>query len=126
MMSMHTIRQNVSPEGLHTFRQGTLPTIFYVPDYISQLDESQILDRIRASKSKWTQLSGRRLQHYGGMVHASCLVQTSMPTWLRSLVDRLQLETDIFGGGPANHVLMNSYMPGEGILVSGDSLIILC
>ena len=37
-------------------------------------------------------------------------------SWLQALVTRLQSETGVYGGGAPNHVLLNAYLPGEGIL----------
>ena len=35
--------------------------------------------------------------------------------WLQTLVDRLHSETGVFSGHPPNHVLLNAYLPGQGI-----------
>ena len=39
-----------------------------------------------------------------------------MCSWLQALVTRLQSETGLYGGRAPNHVLLNAYLPGEGIL----------
>ena len=79
------------------------------------------------------QLSGRRLQSYGGSVHAKGLIPGPMPSWLRPLLERLRADTAPIGlygvgGGEVkettaapNHVLLNSYRPGEGIMVRGGA-----
>ena len=52
------------------FRVQGLPagTAFYVPDFLSQADQDYVLAQVgRTSKVKWTQLSNRRLQNWGGV-----------------------------------------------------------
>lgn len=39
-----------------------------------------------------------------------------MPNWLGSVLAKIDKELNLFAG-PANHVLVNAYEPGEGILV---------
>ena len=62
------------------------------------------------------QLSGRRLQNHGGVVHAKGLIKAPMPSWVEGLCRRLgdAFATDLYGGAPPNHVLINAYQPGEG------------
>lgn len=64
------------------------------------------------------QVSGRQLQSYGGTIHEKWggLLQAPMPTWLSETLKGINVGLDVFGG-PANHVLLNAYEPGEGILV---------
>lgn len=59
-------------------------------------------------------------------VHAKGLVPTPLPSWLEPLASRLAAETAAFGGQAANHVLVNSYFPGEGILVSRHTADLAC
>uniref|UniRef100_A0A670ZM94 AlkB homolog 6 n=1 Tax=Pseudonaja textilis TaxID=8673 RepID=A0A670ZM94_PSETE len=80
-----------------------------------------------APKPKWTQLSGRRLQNWGGLPHPKGMVAEKLPPWLQRYVDRVS-SLGVFGGKPANHVLVNEYQPGQGIMVtisSPSSLFIL-
>ncbi|GLC61181.1 hypothetical protein PLESTB_001728400 [Pleodorina starrii] len=100
-----------------------LPTLFYIPDYVVPEQEAQSLREARASKAKWVQLSGRRLQNLGGVVHAKGLIPAPLPSWLQPLLGRLAEEGGeggLYGGQPPNHVLVNSYMPGEGIMPHED------
>ncbi|GLI67661.1 hypothetical protein VaNZ11_011912 [Volvox africanus] len=100
-----------------------LPSLFYVPDYVVPEQEAALLREVRASKSKWVQLSGRRLQNLGGVVHAKGLIPAPLPSWLEPLLTRLAGEGGeggLYGGKPPNHVLINSYLPGEGIMPHED------
>jgi hypothetical protein len=78
------------------------------------------------------QVSGRRLQNHGGNVEAKGLIPAPMPAWLRALCERVARDTRIYGAAAAgsegsqpgppqqllpNHVLINAYAPGEGIMV---------
>ena len=70
------------------------------------------------------QVSGRRLQSHGGTVHEKRgLLQTPLPAWLSRLTRRLAADTAVYGvaadGGPKqpNHVLINAYTAGQGIMV---------
>lgn len=44
------------------------------------------------------------------------LLQAPMPSWLGSILAGVDRDLGMFEG-PANHVLLNAYEPGEGILV---------
>lgn len=64
-----------------------------------------------------TQLSGRRLQNYGGSVTAKGLLPAPIASWLQPLLTSLHADTGVFGDQPPNHVLVNEYRSGEGIMV---------
>ncbi|EFJ46464.1 hypothetical protein VOLCADRAFT_92958 [Volvox carteri f. nagariensis] len=69
-----------------------LPSLFYLPEYVTPEQESALLREVRASKAKWVQVrTPERLAADGG-------------------------DGGMYGGKPPNHVLINSYMPGEGIM----------
>ncbi|KAL4437805.1 hypothetical protein ABPG77_005717 [Micractinium sp. CCAP 211/92] len=110
---------------LERFRVGTLPSLYYVPEAIGAEEEQRLLREIRASKQAWKTVSGRRLQNLGGIVHKKGLIASPLPGWLQPLLARLAGETGIWGGergGPLlpNHVLINAYLPGEGIMPHED------
>ncbi|KAI3425123.1 hypothetical protein D9Q98_008895 [Chlorella vulgaris] len=109
---------------LQQFRVGSLPTVFYIPNYVSTEEEQALLTDLRASK-QWRTVSGRRLQNLGGIIHKQGLISAPLPSWLQPLVARLAAETGIYGNvggdvGQPNHVLVNAYQPGEGILPHED------
>lgn len=66
------------------------------------------------------QLSGRRLQNHGGIVHPKGLIPTPLPRWLESVAQPLHTQLHLFGEAAANHVLINAYQPGEGIMPHQD------
>jgi len=102
---------------------GDLPTIIYIPNYLTQDEEQQIITKVHSTKAKWTQLSGRKLQNHGGTVHEKGLIPAPIPDWLQSVVNRLCADTaciGLYGDGQPNHVLVNAYQPGEGIMPHED------
>ncbi|XP_059522726.1 alpha-ketoglutarate-dependent dioxygenase alkB homolog 6 isoform X4 [Myotis daubentonii] len=123
--------------ALEPFRvEQAPPVIYYVPDFISKEEEEYLLRQLsidpeswkqdfstqttcaevfNAPKPKWTQLSGRKLQNWGGLPHPRGMVPERLPLWLQRYVDKVS-DLNLFGGLPANHVLVNQYLPGEGIM----------
>ncbi|KAM4697096.1 alpha-ketoglutarate-dependent dioxygenase alkB homolog 6 [Rhinophrynus dorsalis] len=111
--------QNVS--DLERFLIDKAPrAAYYIPDYISAAEEEYLLRQVyNAPKPKWTQLSGRKLQNWGGLPHPRGMVQEKLPTWLQTYADRIS-SLGVFGGHTANHVLVNEYKSGEGIMPHED------
>ncbi|XP_021095122.1 alpha-ketoglutarate-dependent dioxygenase alkB homolog 6 isoform X2 [Heterocephalus glaber] len=65
------------------------PVIYYVPDFISKEEEEYLLRQVfNAPKPKWTQLSGRKLQNWGGLPHPRGMVLERLPPWLQRCVDK--------------------------------------
>lgn len=60
--------QDARVPALEPFRvEQAPPLIYYVPDFISKEEEEYLLRQVfNAPKPKWTQLSGRKLQNWGG------------------------------------------------------------
>jgi len=98
------------------------PHIYYVPNFISTEEETELLNRVDSSpKPKWTTLSNRRLQNWGGLPHPKGMVAERIPGWLEAYCDRISaLEVFDQGRLKANHVLINEYLSGQGILPHED------
>ncbi|XP_057170681.1 alpha-ketoglutarate-dependent dioxygenase alkB homolog 6 isoform X4 [Ursus arctos] len=113
--------QDARVPALEPFRvEQAPPVIYYVPDFISKEEEEYLLRQVfNAPKPKWTQLSGRKLQNWGGLPHPRGMVPERLPLWLQRYVDKVS-DLSLFGGLPANHVLVNQYLPGEGIMPHED------
>ncbi|XP_070307952.1 alpha-ketoglutarate-dependent dioxygenase alkB homolog 6 isoform X4 [Odocoileus virginianus] len=109
--------QDARVPALEPFRvEQAPPVIYYIPDFISKEEEEYLLRQVfNAPKPKWTQLSGRKLQNWGGLPHPRGMVPERLPPWLQRYVDKVS-DLSLFGGLPANHVLVNQYLPGEGIM----------
>ncbi|TMW48579.1 hypothetical protein DOY81_006334 [Sarcophaga bullata] len=96
------------------------PTVMYIPNFITSDEEQRILSQIdRAPKPKWTQLLNRRLINYGGIPHPNGMVAEEIPEWLQNFVDKIN-NLNIFESQKANHVLVNEYLPGQGIMPHTD------
>ncbi|KAM9324147.1 alpha-ketoglutarate-dependent dioxygenase alkB homolog 6 [Gastrophryne carolinensis] len=93
---------------------------YYIPDYITEAEEDYLLRQVyNAPKPKWTQLSGRKLQNWGGLPHPRGMVAEKLPPWLQTYANKIS-SLGVFGGNCANHVLVNEYKPGEGIMPHED------
>jgi len=119
---------------LEDYRIHNLPsTAFYVSDFISQAEEQVLLDKIEAApKPRWKQLSKRRLQTWPSDLTKNTLLDSPLPKWLTGpIITRLQSfplssskpQNHIFSDSPhgaPNHVLINEYLPGQGIMPHKD------
>ncbi|XP_030762185.1 alpha-ketoglutarate-dependent dioxygenase alkB homolog 6 [Sitophilus oryzae] len=95
-------------------------SIFYIPNFISQSEEEYILKCVYSvPKPKWTYLVNRRLQDYGGVPHSKGMIPEHIPTWLQKFVDKVS-STNIFEGCKPNQILVNEYLPGQGIMPHTD------
>ncbi|KAL2848119.1 hypothetical protein BJY01DRAFT_212305 [Aspergillus pseudoustus] len=99
---------------------------FYIADFITQDEEERLLEKITtAPLPTWKHLSHRRLQtHPSPLTNNNTLLASPLPSWLVCPIisphfDRLAL----FAGSPhkaPNHVLVNEYIPGQGIMPHED------
>jgi alkylated DNA repair protein alkB homolog 6 len=117
------------PRVLEQFRISRLPeTAYYIPDFISKDEEALLLDRIAsAPKPRWKQLTRRRLQAWPSELVQDRLLEAPLPDWLKDpVVTRIMAipmsdtdHTRLFEHSPnkgPNHVLINEYPPGVGIM----------
>ncbi|TQV99966.1 hypothetical protein V2A60_005380 [Cordyceps javanica] len=129
------------PASLEAARINGLPaSAYYIPDFISPEEERFILDKARtpdrimsssdiaaSPKPRWKQLTHRRLQTWPSDLVRDKLLEAVLPPWLESpVVPRIQSipvspgdTSHIFSASPhnrANHVLINEYPPGIGIM----------
>ncbi|XP_076129895.1 putative RNA/DNA demethylase ALKBH6 [Alosa pseudoharengus] len=96
------------------------PTVYYIPDFITEVEEQYLLQEVyKAPKPKWTQLSGRRLQNWGGLPRPKGMLAEKLPDWLLKYTNRISA-LGAFAGKAANHVLVNEYTQGEGIMPHVD------
>ncbi|OUC48670.1 hypothetical protein D917_01111 [Trichinella nativa] len=96
---------------------------FYIPEYFNDKEEEFYTQQIYSAPApKWTSLSARRLLNYGGIVGKKGLIQVNdIPFWLRALMKRVCKSVPLFTpGNEPNHVLINEYLPGQGIMPHTD------
>lgn len=92
------------------------PTAYYISEFVSQVEEKSILSNIYSSpKPKWTQLSNRRLQNWGGVPHAKGMIAETIPRWLSHYLDRIH-NLNVMDSKKPNHILVNEYLPLQGIM----------
>ncbi|MCZ7579750.1 MAG: alpha-ketoglutarate-dependent dioxygenase AlkB [Fimbriimonadaceae bacterium] len=103
--------------------KGTLPQgIQLLPDYISAEEECELVSQVDGGI--WSNDLSRRVQHYGYRYdYRKRVVDPSMrlgslPYWLQLLALRLH-EDGIFAQTP-DQVIVNEYMPGQGIAAHVD------
>ncbi|KAM3911701.1 alpha-ketoglutarate-dependent dioxygenase alkB homolog 6 [Leptodactylus fuscus] len=115
------MQTNISATDLENFLIDKVPrAAYYIPEYITAAEEEYLLRQVyNAPKPKWTQLSGRKLQNWGGLPHPRGMVPEKLPAWLQTYSDKIS-SLEVFGGNCANHVLVNEYNPGEGIMPHED------
>ncbi|KAJ4721803.1 alpha-ketoglutarate-dependent dioxygenase alkB-like 6-like [Melia azedarach] len=110
-------------EGTENFNQfivGNLPTLMYVPDFITNTEETELLNNIYgAPLSKWKSLKSRRLQNWGGIVHEKGLLPQDLPPWLTKITQRINEKSGLFPSA-INHILINEYLPNQGIMPHQD------
>lgn len=91
---------------------GDTPTIFYVPDFVSEADEQQILARTYATaagsnaSNEWVSLRTRRLKCWGGHPGESFRPEP-LPPWVEALCDSLVARGVFSEENRPNHVLLN-------------------
>lgn len=96
---------------------GNIPTMRYARSFLSTAQQASLMDKILTSKT-WVQLKNRKLQQWGGTPEEKGMISSKLPEWLDSISQRL-VETKCVPERP-NHVLVNSYSPGEGIMPHED------
>jgi len=132
-MNKHTRQLTTMPASLEDFRIKGLPSsAFYIADFISHDEERYILGKIAAApKPRWKQLSKRRLQTWPSDLNKNILLESELPPWLTEpVISRILSlpvshteEGHIFQNSPhgsPNHVLINEYLPGQGIMPHKD------
>ncbi|KAH8910213.1 Alkbh6 protein [Coniochaeta sp. PMI_546] len=122
------------PSSLEQAKVQNLPSsAFYIPDFLSAEEERVILDKVaNAPKPRWKQLTHRRLQTWPSDLVKDTLIDSPLPQWLEEpVVSRLLSiplsvadgDVNIFTASPhhrPNHVLINEYPPGVGIMPHKD------
>ncbi|XP_064403385.1 alpha-ketoglutarate-dependent dioxygenase alkB homolog 6-like [Halichondria panicea] len=96
------------------------PTVYYIPNFVSQVEGKLLWDKVYSAPcSKWTQLSRRRLQNWGGTPHPKGMMVEPLPQWLEDRGRRIA-SLGVFEDKVPNHVLVNEYTPGQGIMPHQD------
>lgn len=98
--------------------------VWHLADWISPDEEADLTARIYSEHNQdWTKLRDRRLLHLGGSpcdALGQGIDREPLPSWAQAVCDEL-VQRGIFPEkAPPNHVLLNEYMPGQGITAHKD------
>ncbi|KAJ9608486.1 hypothetical protein H2200_007474 [Cladophialophora chaetospira] len=106
--------------------EGLPPSCYYIPSFISISEEEHMINEIRkVPEPRWTVLTHRRLLSLPSTLTGPArdtLLAAPLPPYLDSSVARLK-DSKFFESSPhraPNHVLINEYKPGEGIMPHED------
>lgn len=97
---------------------GEVNEVRIFEDWLPVEVEAQLLRRLKARQARdFVQLRGKRTARYGGSVGPP-FAPEPLPPWLAQLCGLVGAATA--AAAPLNHVLVNSYQPGEGIMPHRD------
>lgn len=106
--------------------RGSISDVLYFENAFSQSSENSLLRLIdyEGEHSKaWRQLKTRRLQCWGGMPDDDKNIPGSggeIPSWLHAICTSFVQNGFFPADRPPNHVLINEYQPGQGIMHHTD------
>lgn len=108
-------------------RVGDTPTIFYVPDFISEADEQELMARTYAADADadagasngWVSLRSRRLKCWGGQPGEDFRPEP-LPPWVGALCDSLVARGVFSEEERPNHVLLNGEEERRGQVGDGS------
>jgi alkylated DNA repair dioxygenase AlkB len=92
--------------------------VFYIPELLSEAVEAAVVAAV--AEQPWVQLRGRRLQCHGGTVLPEGTVAEPISPHLQPICTALESAGIFAAAEPPNHVLVNEYAPGEGIMPHRD------
>jgi len=94
----------------------SIPGLQYLRDYISPLQEEKL--RATIDGSSWDTTWQRRRQLYGQSYGRANDNVVALPAWGRTLADRVY--QDRLSERPFDQMLVNEYLPGQGISLHRD------
>lgn len=107
---------------------GVPSSAYYIPNFITEDEEAALLHKVvTAPRPRWKQLTHRRLQAWPSELVQNRLLDSPLPAWLQEpIIPRIKSirmsDSDplhLFDESPhtrPNHVLINEYPPGIGIM----------
>jgi alkylated DNA repair dioxygenase AlkB len=107
----------MNTHGITETQHTAIPGLTYTPDYITPDEETRLLEQL--DQQPWSSELRRRVQHYGYRYDYKAQMITPdmqaahLPPWLQELARRLQQDTHT----PTlpDQVIVNEYLPGQGI-----------
>jgi len=101
-----------------------IPGLHYLPGFLDPADQDRVLAELDAPSAPWLRDLERRVQHYGWRYDYQARAITRdmrigpLPDWLTGIARRLEA-TGLFGRLP-DQVIVNEYLPGQGIAMHTD------
>ena len=120
---------STSTSDLQTDLVSSLPpSVYYIPHFIPPSTCDALLSKVTSiPPQKWTNLTHRRLlslpSPLTGKTRDILLLSSSLPSYLTDTIFPMFEELGIFTHSPhgaPNHVLVNEYLPGQGIMPHED------
>ncbi|CAE8681845.1 unnamed protein product [Polarella glacialis] len=96
-----------------------LPTVMLAKEWLPEHAEALIIEHLRARKDDFVQLRGKRTARYGGDAGQKPFCPELLQPWLQQLCAKVAASTPD-GSPEPNHVLVNHYQPGDGIMPHTD------
>eukprot|EP01091_Cochliopodium_minus_P019565 TRINITY_DN825_c0_g1_i1.p1 TRINITY_DN825_c0_g1~~TRINITY_DN825_c0_g1_i1.p1 ORF type:complete len:237 (+),score=70.94 TRINITY_DN825_c0_g1_i1:270-980(+) len=104
---------------LEYYKIGNIPSVYYIPNFLSESEENEVVNNIyKAPQIKWVKLRNRRLQEWGGTPTEKGMIQVDLPEFLNKVGEKIHKAK--FIPNVPNHVLVNEYAPGQGIMRHED------
>lgn len=120
---LHNSAQRVMEHKLNLSHKvpGIPDEAYYMKNIISEKEEDILLSAVSKSPEPcWTNLSNRRLQNVGGVPHEKGMIPVQIPDWLQTAVDLVNGMNIFPAEKQANHILLNEYLPMQGIMPHVD------
>lgn len=94
---------------------SVIPGLYYFDDYIDKDVEAALVLSIHSHPHAWKTLNNRTLQNWGGLPHIKGMLPTKLPPFVEPLLEKLASDEIFPADSRPNHVLVNRYLPGQGI-----------
>ena len=104
-----------------------VPGLKFVEGFLTPEQQAYCVKRVDAAESEWRNDLSRRVQHYGWRYDYKARAITpdmhigELPDWLIDIAQRLYEETGLYDRVP-EQVIVNEYLPGQGIATHIDHL----
>ncbi|KPA81568.1 putative mitochondrial hypothetical protein [Leptomonas pyrrhocoris] len=118
--STKNLSRDVAHIDLDKYAVGSVPGLYYIPDYISEAEEAQMLKFIRDTPQELrSKLTKRTVQEWGCTMCEECqksfVSNANMPPWVQEALD-MQVYDGLFTPTTfPNSVRIHEYQQGEGI-----------
>lgn len=114
-----SLPSSVPPLLRDQHRLGDIPSVYLLENWLPIETEKEILGNLRAHSRDFVQLRGKRTARFGGDVGPPYIPEV-LPPWLDQLCGAVASTGAFPSQIRPNHVFVNHYQPGEGIMAHKD------